>query len=103
MKEDLPEKEKMELLLDLLFFEDEKEVYRTRYIENVKILENMREEDNPLREINFVGKLGLKKSHKLEEFVDVANQERYETVGNIEQETIRGINGIREQQEGIRG
>ena len=103
LKEDLPEKEKMELLLDLLFFEDEKEVYRTRYIENVKILENMREEDNPLREINFVGKLGLKKSHKLEEFVDVANQERYETVGNIEQETIRGINGIREQQEGIRG
>ena len=103
LKEDLPEKEKMESLLDLLFFEDEKEVYRKRYIENVKILENMREEDNPLREINFVGKLGLKKSHKLEEFVEVANQERYENVGKIEQETIRGINEIRnQQQEGIR-
>ena len=103
LKEDLPEEEKMELLLDLLFFEDEKEVYRKRYIENVKILENMREEDNPLRDINFVEKVGLKKSHKLEEFVDVANQERYETVGNIEQETIRGINEIRDQQqEGIR-
>lgn len=102
LKEDLPEEEKMELLLDLLFFEDEKEVYRKRYIENVKILENMREEDNPLREINFVGKVELKKSHKLEEFVEVANQECYETVGKIEQETIRGINGIREQQEGIR-
>lgn len=103
LKEDLPEKEKMESLLDLLFFEDEKEVYRKRYIENVKILENMREEDNPLREINFVGKLGLKKSHKLEEFVEVANQERYENVCKIEQETIRGINEIRnQQQEGIR-
>ena len=103
LNEDLPEKEKMESLLDLLFFEDEKEVYRKRYIENVKILENMREEDNPLREINFVGKLGLKKSHKLEEFVEVANQERYENVGKIEQETIRGINEIRnQQQEGIR-
>ena len=66
------------------------------------IFTRKREEERKKIDINFVEKVGLKKSHKLEEFVDVANQERYETVGKIEQETIRGINGIREQQEGIR-
>ena len=42
LKEDIPEKEKLEIVLDILFEEEEKEVYRERYKENSNILKRYR-------------------------------------------------------------
>lgn len=42
LEEDISEKEKLEILLDILFEEEEKEVYRERYKENSNILKRYR-------------------------------------------------------------
>ena len=42
LEEDIPEKEKLEILLDILFEEEEKEVYRERYKANSNILKRYR-------------------------------------------------------------
>ena len=42
LKEDISDKEKLEIVLDILFTEEEKEIYRRRYKENSNILKHYR-------------------------------------------------------------
>ena len=51
LKQDISLEEKLEVLLELLFSEDEKEVYRNRYYANSRLLE----ENNSLESFEFYG------------------------------------------------
>lgn len=64
LKEDIDEEEKMELLLNMLFNEDEREVYRNRYIANSKVINNIEENDNPLRGAQY-GKVDFSRIKRL--------------------------------------
>ena len=76
--------------MELLFTEDEKDVYRQRYNENSKLLEELEEEENPLMQTEFK-KVNFKKKHKTDEFRDVALGERIEETNDATRETANGI------------
>ena len=90
LKEDIPEQEKMENLLELLFTEEERQVYRERYNASSKILEQLPEEKNPLRKTKF-GKVDFKKKHSLTEFQEVAIKDRIENANEATMETVQGV------------
>lgn len=71
LKEEVSEQEKMELLLELVLSEDERETYRRRYMSNVKLIEQLPEEKNPFKGIEFA-KVDFGKQHTLSEFEKVA-------------------------------
>lgn len=91
--ENVPEQEKMETLLELLFSEEEREVYRDRYFTNTKILEQTSEDKNPFKKTKFK-KVDFKKKHTKEEMKEVAINERLENVNEVTYETS---NGVREE------
>lgn len=91
--ENVSEQEKMETLLELLFSEEEREVYRDRYFTNTKILEQTSEDKNPFKKTKFK-KVDFKKKHTKDEMKEVAINERLENVNEVTYETS---NGVREE------
>ena len=73
LKEEISEQEKMELLLELVLSEEEREIYRRRYISNVKLIEQLPEEKNPFKGLQFT-KVDFGKQHTLSEFETVAKK-----------------------------
>lgn len=90
LKEEIPEQEKMEYLLELLFTEEEREVYRERYNSTSKILEQTPREINPFKETKF-SKVDFKKKHNLTEFQEVAIRERIGATNDVTMETLQGV------------
>ena len=89
LKEDIPEQDKLEVLLELLFSKEERQVYRERYNTNSKILEQLPDEENPFGQVEF-GKVDFKKKHSVKEFRDIAVNERMGNTEEIEKETNYG-------------
>ena len=71
LKGEITEQEKMELLLELALSEEEREIYRRRYISNVKLIEQLPEEKNPFKGMEFA-KVDFERKHTLSEFGKVA-------------------------------
>lgn len=97
LKKEIPEQEKMEILLELLFSEEERRVYRERYISNSELLEQIPEEENPFQETEFSQVDFKKKKHSLDEFHDVAVNARMETINEVTRETTQGVREELEQ------
>lgn len=81
LKEDLktgkPDNEKLETLLELLFTEEERTVYRERYEENSKLLEEASErENNPLDKFEFAEIVDFRKIHTKGEYASIAKERR---------------------------
>lgn len=95
LKEDKPEREKMEDLLEMLFTEEEKIVYRERYDENSKLLEEeSKRENNPLEKLEFAETVEFKKNrHSIDEFSGIANENRLENYKTVTSETRNGVIG----------
>lgn len=91
LKSEIPEEEKMEILLDLLFKKDERELYRERYFSTIKMLEEAPEGYNPLEDARFSKVDFKRKKHTLEEFHDLAVKERTSTISGAAKEMIREI------------
>lgn len=70
LKQKKPEREKMEILLELLFTEEERIVYRDRYDRNS---EELSVEDNPLNGLKFADKVDF---HKIDEFSYISRHNR---------------------------
>ena len=92
LKQDIPEEQKMEILLELLFTEEERQVYRERYNKCAKRLKEMPDEENPLNKSKF-SSVNFKKKHSKEEFHEVAVNSRSGSVNEVVNETKRGILG----------
>ncbi len=90
LKEDIPEQEKMETLLELLFSEEERQVYRERYDTNTKKIEQLPDDMNPLKDIRFDKVDFKKKKHKVKEFQEVALMQKKIIVNDTEGETRQG-------------
>ncbi len=84
LKKDILDKEKLEILLEILFEEEEKEIYRKRYLENDRILRYYQYENFPFIDRDFQ-KVDFK--HKKGEFHEIAIQERYSEVAEAMRET----------------
>ena len=91
LKSEIPEEEKMEILLDMLFEKEERELYRERYFSTIKMLEEAPEGYNPLEDARFSKVDFKRKKHTLEEFHDLAVKERTSTISGAAKETIREI------------
>ena len=91
LKEEIPEQEKMEILLELLFSEEERTVYRERYISSSKLLEQVPDEKNPFQETEFSKVDFKKKKHTLGEFHEVAVNDRTEATNDVTRETLQGV------------
>ena len=91
LKSEIPEEEKMEILLDMLFEKEERELYRERYFSTIKMLEEAPEGYNPLEDARFSKVDFKRKKHTLEEFHDLAVKERISTISGAAKETIREI------------
>ena len=95
LKEEMPEHEKMEALLEMLFTEEERIVYRERYNENSrKIEEKSKEGNESIENLRFAEKVEFKKKrHSIDEFSDIANKNRQGNYGLVAAETRSGIIG----------
>lgn len=71
LKSNMPENEKMEILLELLFTEDERKIYRDRYYTNSKKLESNNTNDND--NLKFAEKVDFRK-HTIQEFEETARE-----------------------------
>ncbi len=92
LKEEIPEQEKMEILLELLFSEEERKLYRERYISSSKLLEQIPDEKNPFKGTEFSRvDFNKKKKHSLVEFHDVAVNDRIEAIDEVTRETVQGV------------
>lgn len=60
LKKDISENDKMEVLLNLLFSKEERQLYRERYISTIENLKEIDEDYNPFSEISF-SKVDFKK------------------------------------------
>lgn len=76
LKEEVTESKKMEVLLEMLFTTEEKIVYRDRYYENSRLLEEAsKRASNPLETLEFARILEFrKKKHSKDEFSEVSRQ-----------------------------
>jgi len=95
----MPEREKMEVLLELLFTEEERIIYRERYDENSKKLEELSVVDNPLARLEFAEKVDFRK-HTSDEFSGVARENcggykvaTGETIGGVKYNGEKGKSG----------
>ena len=69
--ENIAEQEKMETMLELLFSEEERELYRNRYTTNTHILEHIPEDKNPFKETKF-NKVDFRKKYIKDEMKNIA-------------------------------
>ena len=76
--------------MELLFSEEEREVYKDRYVTNTQILEQTPEDKNPFKETKFK-KVDFKKKHTKDEMQEVAMNERLENVNAVTHETTNGF------------
>ncbi len=90
LKQDIPEEKKMEILLELLFTEEERNVYRERYFNCSKKLKELPDEGNPIKNVKFSG-VDIKKKHNVGEYHNVAVNNRSESTNEAVIETRRGI------------
>ena len=90
LKEEMPEKEKLEILLELLFTEDEKVVYKERYDVNSKMIENLPRIENPFYHTTF-SSVDFKKKHSKNEFEGIAVTEKEKSTINTIRETKQGV------------
>ena len=81
----------MEILLELLFSEEERKVYRERYISSSKLLAQIPDEENPFQEMEFNNVDFKKKKHSLDEFHNVAVNDRMGTTNEVTRETVQGV------------
>ena len=77
LKKDISENDKMEVLLNLLFSKEERQLYRERYISTIENLKEIEEDYNPFSDISF-SKVDFKKK-----------KENTEKSKNKEQEEIQ--------------
>lgn len=77
LKKDISENDKMEVLLNLLFSKEERQLYRERYISTIENLKEIEEDYNPFSDISF-SKVDFKKK-----------KENTEKLKNKEQEEIQ--------------
>lgn len=70
LKTNMPENEKMEILLELLFSEDERNVYKERYYANSKGLEGY---NDTISSLEFADKVDFRK-HTIQEFGETARE-----------------------------
>ena len=100
LKEDIPEVEKMEVLLDMLFSEEEKDVYRQRYDETIKMIETNPENKKLFTSENVVVDFKKKKKEKTE-FKELAENEKQSDIIKVEQDFIAEIERGLEQEADI--
>lgn len=91
LKSNMTENEKMEVLLEILFTEEERNVYRERYYENSRGMEGY---NDTISGLTFAEKVDFRK-HSIGEFGDVAKENyggyRYCGVDeSVEKETEKG-------------
>ena len=90
---DIPEKEKMETLLKLLFTDEEGREYRERYNVNSKLINGLSKEENVFCNTDFEP-FSFSRRHKIYEFEEVATEEiNKEPTSRLDimKETIAGI------------
>jgi len=92
LKKEMPEQEKMEVLLELLFTEEERNVYRERYIFNTKLLEQL-EEANPLNTAEFSSVDSKNNKHSIDEYYEVAINEKSGPTNETTRETREEVTG----------
>lgn len=96
LKEEKPEREKMEVLLEMLFTEEERIVYRERYDENSKLLEEAsKRRNNPLETLEIAEKVEFRR-HSIDEFSEVSRQ----NCGGYIDTTRETREAVEEQREG---
>ena len=89
LKKENPENEKVELLLQMLFTEEERLIYRERYEENSRLLEEAsRNNNNPIESLKFAKSLDFR--HNISEFQGVARMNKAGNYQSIVAETIEG-------------
>lgn len=95
LKGEKPEREKMEILLEMLFTEEERIVYRERYDENTRLMEEEAKKGNDrLGSFGFAEVVEFRqKRHSIGEFSDIANQTRRENYEVVTMETRDGVIG----------
>ena len=98
LKEEISEQEKMELLLELVLEEEEREVYRCRYLCNVELIEHLPEEKNPFRDLQFK-KVDFGRPHTLGQFGEVARKSTQDRINVVMQETMSGELGKEEEKQ----
>lgn len=102
LKKEIPENEKMETLLQMLFTEEERPVYREKYEENSRLLEKAsRNNNNPIESLEFAELLEFKKNrHNISELRDVAIGSKEGNYQSIIAETRKGITEEKIREEG---
>ena len=100
LKEDIPETEKMEVLLDMLFSEEEKDVYRQRYNETIQMIEQNSQNKDLFNSENVVVDFKKKKKEKAE-FKDLASKEKQSDIQKVEEDFIAEIEKGLEQEADI--
>lgn len=87
--ENIPEEEKLEILLDLLFTEEEvKKVYINRYQRNNEELEKLSDEENPLKGLEFAKSVDFR--HDSDEYKELMAKVRATLVEQATKETRSG-------------
>lgn len=96
LKKEKPEREKMEVLLEMLFTEEERIIYRERYDENSKLLEEAsKRRENTLEVLEFAKKVEFRnKRHSIDEFSEVSRQNR----GGYKDATTETIKAVKDEQ-----
>lgn len=96
LKKEQPEREKMEVLLEMLFTEEERIIYRERYDENSKLLEEAsKRRENTLEVLEFAKKVEFRnKRHSIDEFSEVSRQNR----GGYKDATTETIKAVKDEQ-----
>ena len=84
----ISEEERMETLLELLFSEEDRKIYRERYYACSELLEKIPDSNNPFLKMKF-GRVDFKK-HDMSEFDDIAQLERSGNIRAVMNETIYG-------------
>ncbi len=94
---ELPENEKLEILMDLLFTDEkDKDIFRQRYEANLKAIQEKEQEPdgtNPLACMEFADVVDFR--HSTGEFEDIAREKRIGKVNEITGETRNGVEEIK--------
>lgn len=93
LKEEKPEREKMEVLLEMLFTEEERIVYRERYDENSKSLEEASKRGENKLEVLEFAKVEFR--HSIDEFSEVS----WQNLGGYKSATTETIKAVKEEKQ----
>lgn len=93
LKEGYDDGEKLEILLDLLFDEEEKDVYIKRYGVNKNLYEELPNNEKLILEEGRPIDLNTKKKHKKDEMREIAIKEKYSDIEAAMKESIKEVMG----------